>query len=129
MTIDNNASIEFTRRPEVPKEYVDTADLMEAVTGKRPAYCFNVDAGEWWWSSSASTGMWPEGFGYARGPASSGGAVSMFITLDERECCDPACISLRLYVDGGGEARVRLDSDDARLWAKLLKKAAKQVKS
>ncbi|ASW93909.1 hypothetical protein [Mycobacterium intracellulare] len=127
MTIYSDVSIEFTQRPEVPKEYVDTADLMEAVTGQRPVYEFNVNAGQWWCSSAADTGLWPEGYGYARGQAESGGAVSMFLSIEESTGGDSGAVYLHLCVDGGGEARVRLDSEDALLWAKLLKKAAKRV--
>lgn len=124
-----DASSEFTQRPEVPPEYVDTADLMEAVTGKRPAYYFNVNAGEWWWSSAADTGLWPEGYGYAHGPAGSGGEVMMFLRIEEPARGVPGGVYLHLYVDDGGEARVRLDREAARLWAKLLKKAAKKAES
>lgn len=127
MTIYSDTSIEFTQRPEVPKEYVDTADLMEAVTGQRPVYHFNVSAGAWWWRSSADTGFWPEGYGYARGPADSGGEVSMFLSMEGPTDGDSGAVCLHLCVEGGGEARVRIASDDARLWAKLLKKASKKV--
>lgn len=129
MSIDYDASTDFTQRPDVPREIEDTADLMEQATGRRPAYEFDAASGEWLGISSADTGLWPEGFGYAFGPKTSCGGVSMMLAFDEQLGDEPATISMYLCVNGGGEARIRLDRDDAKLWAKLLKKAAKKVQS
>lgn len=124
MSIGSDATIQFTERPGVPPEYVDTADLMEAVTGTRPAYEFDVTAGRWRWISLPVTGLWPQGFAHAYGLQDNCGEITMFLRIEDQVGSEPPIISMYLYMDGGGDVRVRLDREDARLWAKLLKQAA-----
>lgn len=121
-----DVSTDFTKRPEVPGEYVDTADLVEAVTGQRPKYFFDVNAGEWCISHSPEGGPWPEVYGEMRGVAASGDGVSLMFNVHEERHDGRRGFWLHLHGDFG-ELRCWLDGDDARLWAKLLKKAAKRV--
>ena len=126
MTTNNDPSTDFTERPPVPKEYVDTADLIEAVTGKRPEYSYDANAGEWILKSSADAGIWPTVYGYMRGQPDSGDEVSLLFSIEERE--DVNSGNVWLHIEGDfGEVLVRFTHDDALLWAKLLKKAAKGV--
>jgi hypothetical protein len=126
MSIVNDPSADFTERPPAPKEYVDTADLIEAVTGKRPEYCYDANAGEWVLSSSPDTGRWPRPCGYACIPAHGEDATSMLLSIEKRE--DDGSGGVWLHIEGDfGKAPVRSTRDDALLWAKLLKKAAKEV--
>lgn len=125
--MSTDASTDFTPRPQAPKEYVDTADLMEVVTGQRPLYVYDVDAGEWEISSSGDTGIWPEVYGYMPGSRGSAGGVSLMFAIEERF---DGRRGFWLHLCGDfGEVRCWLDGEDATLWAKLLKKAAKKANS
>lgn len=121
-----DTSVEFTERPVAPKEFIDTANLLKAVTGRRPNYYFDVNAGEWTLVSSADTGHWPDAFIFMVGAGDSGDAVPLLLSTEESE--DGSGGTVWLHIGGDfGELRVGLQAGDARLWAKLLKKAAKRV--
>jgi hypothetical protein len=126
VSIEDYASTDFTPRPRVPKPYVDTANLLKAVTGQRPQYFYDGNAGEWTLFSSAETGIWPSPYGYSGDPIDGGDATSMLLSMEEREDGDPG--NVWLHIEGDfGEVYVRLSAEEARLWSKLLKKAAKKV--